>query len=38
MPWSERAKAGVKVHVTIDWAGSYNMDEAQLKQMQGRRL
>ena len=22
---SERAKAGVKVHVTIDWAGSYNM-------------
>ena len=31
---SERAKAGVKVHVTIDWAGSYNMDETQLKQMQ----
>jgi cardiolipin synthase len=22
------------VHVTIDWAGSYNMDETQLKQMQ----
>jgi|SRR4249919_2719779 len=31
---SERARAGVKVHVTIDWAGSYNMDEAQLKKMQ----
>ncbi|BCT93434.1 cardiolipin synthase B [Lysobacter helvus] len=31
---SERAQAGVKVHVTIDWAGSYNMDETLLKQMQ----
>ncbi|UHQ19224.1 phospholipase D-like domain-containing protein [Lysobacter sp. KIS68-7] len=31
---SERARHGVKVHVTIDWAGSYSMDEAQLKQME----
>ena len=30
---SERAKAGVQVHVTIDWAGSYNMEEALLDQM-----
>ncbi|HVQ33476.1 MAG TPA: phospholipase D-like domain-containing protein [Lysobacter sp.] len=33
--FSERARAGVKVHVTIDWAGSVTMDEAQLKQMEG---
>jgi cardiolipin synthase len=32
--FSERARAGVKVHVTIDWAGSVTMDEAQLKQME----
>jgi cardiolipin synthase A/B len=31
---SERAKAGVRVHVTIDWAGSYSMDESQLKEME----
>ena len=31
---SERARAGVKVHLIIDWAGSYNMDEDLLKQMQ----
>jgi cardiolipin synthase len=31
---SERARAGVAVNVTIDWAGSITMDEAQLKQMQ----
>lgn len=31
---SERAKAGVKVHVTIDWAGSYSMDESQLQEME----
>lgn len=29
----ERAKAGVQVHVTIDWAGSYNMEESLLDQM-----
>jgi cardiolipin synthase A/B len=31
---SERAKAGVDVNVTIDWAGSVSMDEGQLKQME----
>ena len=31
---SERAKAGVHVHVTIDWAGSYSMEDAQLKKME----
>jgi len=31
---SERAKAGVAVNVTIDWAGSVSMDDAQLDQMQ----
>lgn len=31
---SERAKSGVKVHVTIDWAGSYSMDESQLEEME----
>jgi cardiolipin synthase len=31
---SERARAGIPVNVTIDWAGSITMDEAQLKQMQ----
>lgn len=30
---SERARAGVAVNVTIDWAGSITMDEKQLKQM-----
>jgi len=31
---SERARAGVSVNVTIDWAGSVSMDQSQLKQMQ----
>lgn len=31
---SERARAGVQVNVTIDWAGSFSMEESQLKQMQ----
>lgn len=31
---SERAQAGVDVHVTIDWVGSVKMDEALLKQME----
>ena len=31
---SERARAGVQVNVTIDWAGSITMDETQLKEMQ----
>jgi cardiolipin synthase len=30
---SERARAGVDVNVTIDWAGSISMDEALLEQM-----
>ena len=30
----ERARAGVKVHVTIDWAGSVKMDEAMLQEME----
>jgi cardiolipin synthase A/B len=31
---AERARAGVKVHVTIDWAGSVKMDESLLEQME----
>ncbi|MCA1713756.1 MAG: phospholipase D-like domain-containing protein [Gammaproteobacteria bacterium] len=31
---SERARAGVRVNVTIDWVGSVSMDEAQLQQME----
>ena len=31
---AERARAGVQVNVTIDWAGSVSMDQAQLKEMQ----
>ena len=31
---SERAKAGVKVHVLIDWLGSAKMDSALLKEME----
>ncbi len=31
---SERARAGVKVHVTIDWAGSVKMEESMLKGME----
>jgi len=31
---SERARAGVKVNVTIDWAGSVSMDATLLDQMQ----
>jgi cardiolipin synthase len=31
---SERAKAGVKVHVLLDWAGSSKMDPAHLAQME----
>ena len=30
---SERARAGVKVHVLIDWVGSQKMEEALLEQM-----
>lgn len=30
---AERARAGVRVHVTIDWAGSIKMDETLLEQM-----
>jgi cardiolipin synthase len=30
---SERARAGVNVNVTIDWAGSVSMDESLLTQM-----
>jgi cardiolipin synthase len=30
---SERARAGVKVHILIDWVGSQKMDEALLKEM-----
>jgi cardiolipin synthase A/B len=30
---AERARAGVEVHVTIDWAGSIKMDESLLSQM-----
>ncbi len=31
---SERARAGIPVHVTIDWVGSIKMDQALLKDMQ----
>jgi cardiolipin synthase len=31
---AERAHAGVKVHVTIDWAGSVKMEEALLERME----
>lgn len=31
---SERARAGVAVNVTIDWAGSISMDQKQLAQME----
>jgi cardiolipin synthase A/B len=31
---SERAQAGVKVHVLLDWVGSSKMDEEALKRMQ----
>jgi len=31
---SERARNGVRVRVTIDWAGSVTMDQKQLQQMQ----
>jgi cardiolipin synthase A/B len=30
---SERARSGVKVHVTIDWAGSIKMEDALLEEM-----
>lgn len=30
---SDRARAGVKVHILVDWVGSQKMDQAQLKQM-----
>lgn len=30
---SERSRAGVKVHILIDWVGSQKMDKAQLQQM-----
>jgi len=30
---SERARAGVRVHVTIDWVGSVKMEDALLKRM-----
>ena len=32
---SERARAGVPVHVTIDWAGSFSMEEDRLEEMEG---
>jgi len=32
---AERARAGVKVHVLLDWVGSNKMDPAQLAAMQG---
>ncbi|HJQ99508.1 MAG TPA: phospholipase D-like domain-containing protein, partial [Candidatus Polarisedimenticolaceae bacterium] len=31
---SERARAGVRVHVLLDWVGSGKMDEAALKEME----
>jgi len=31
---SERARAGVKVNVTIDWVGSASMDQSQLEKME----
>jgi cardiolipin synthase len=30
---AERARAGVKVHVLLDWAGSYKMDEDSINEM-----
>jgi cardiolipin synthase len=30
---SERARAGVKVHVLLDWAGSHKMDKASINEM-----
>ena len=30
---SERAKAGVKVHILVDWLGSQKMDDAMLEEM-----
>ncbi|MGE5095811.1 MAG: phospholipase D-like domain-containing protein, partial [Betaproteobacteria bacterium] len=30
---SERARAGVQVHILLDWVGSQKMDKAQLQQM-----
>ena len=32
---AERAKAGVKVHVLLDWVGSAKIDDDFLKEMQG---
>ena len=32
---SERARAGVKVHILLDWVGSQKMDEAMLNEMAG---
>ncbi len=32
---SERARAGVKIHVLLDWVGSQKMDKALLDQMRG---
>ena len=32
---AERSRAGVKVHVLLDWAGSQKMDESLATQMQG---
>ena len=31
---SERARAGVKVHILVDWVGSQKMDKAQLAEME----
>ncbi len=31
---SERARAGVRVHVMLDWLGSWDIDEAYVKQME----
>lgn len=30
---AERARAGVKVHITLDWLGSWKVDDAYLKQL-----
>lgn len=32
---AERARAGVKIHVLVDWAGSAKMDDALLQMMKG---
>jgi cardiolipin synthase A/B len=32
---SDRAKAGVKVHILLDWVGSQKMEEKYLQQMEG---